>query len=74
MDMLRNSEFQKKSTSDIIHVIDNALSGQTKQNFKSQLMFVKGFYVWTVDQNEALDLWLMAMEEATVLKKKVRFF
>lgn len=72
--MLRNAEFRQKSTAEILQKIDTILSSQHKRTFKCQLMFIKGFFLWTNDQEAALDLWLMAMEEATDFNINVRLF
>lgn len=61
--MLRNSVFQRKSTAEIIDKIDTILSFQPKRSFKSQLMFIKGFFLWTNDPEASLQWWLVAMEE-----------
>lgn len=74
MDMLRNSDFQRKDESEIIQKIDIMLSSQSKQPHKCQLMFVKGFFLWIADKEATLDLWLVAMEEAADLKINVRIF
>lgn len=76
--MLKNSKFLLRSTSEIIQKIDTILSSQSKRSFKSQLMFIKGFFVWTDDladnPQEALNLWLNAIQEATDLDINVRIF
>lgn len=76
--MLRNSNFRLKSTPEIIEKIDTILRSQSKRSFKSQLMFIKGFFVWTDDladnPEEALNLWLNAIQEATDLEINVRIF
>lgn len=72
--MLRNTDFRLKSTTEILHKINTILDSQSKRNFKCQLMFIKGFFLWANDQEETLQLWLTAMEEATDLKINVRFF
>lgn len=76
--MLRNSDFRRKSTVEILQKIDTILSSQHKRSFKCQLMFIKGFFLWTNDDVEAsLELWLKAMEEGTGVNTNinvVRFF
>ncbi|XP_037035021.1 uncharacterized protein LOC119073568 [Bradysia coprophila] len=67
-DMLRNEEFRRKSSAAIIDKIDTILDAHPKQCFQCQLMFIKGFFLWTVDKEAALHLWLNAVEEATDLK------
>lgn len=74
MDMLRNPDFQRKASSEIIQSIDIMLSSQTKHTYKCQLMFIKGFFLWITDQEATLDLWLMTMEEAGDLEINVRIF
>lgn len=74
-DMLRNADFRRKSTSEIIQKIDTILSFQSRRTFKCQIIFIKGFFLWAddLDLEAGLHSWLMAMEESTDLNINVRF-
>lgn len=72
--MLRNSDFRQKPTAEIVQKIDTMLSFVSNRSFKCQLMFIKGFFLWSNDLEATLRLWLTAMEEAADLKVNVSIF
>ncbi len=71
-DMLRNADYRRRSASEIVRMIDTILSSQSKQTYKVQLNFIKGFFLWLDDKDGTLHSWLLAMKESTDMKINVR--